>query len=338
MATRWIVGGTALVGAALGALSIVSYRREIDAARARLDRDSKMAPTAMGPVEYAEAGKGQPLLVIHGAGGGFDQGLIIGRDFGAGYRVIAPSRFGYLKTPVPEDSSPAAQADAHAALLDSLRIDRAIVVGVSAGGPSAVEFALRHLERVAALILLVPRTYDPAQSIGPDDSVQSQIVLRLIESSADFLFWAMTRVARGSVVRFLGVRPELEAAAPEEERARVTEIIKSILPLSDRVRGIAVDSNIKLTPWPLESLRVPALIVSAEDDLFGTLPGARFTAAGIAGAELHVLESGGHLMIGQGTRLHRWISDFLSRKVVLGNPPPRQGSEVPQGQTESVLA
>jgi len=50
-------------------------------------------------------------------------------------RVIAMSRFGYLRTPRPADASPEAQADAHICLLDALGITKAVVMGVSAGGP-----------------------------------------------------------------------------------------------------------------------------------------------------------------------------------------------------------
>lgn len=304
-----------------GLMAYARYRRELRAMRTAIDSGSTIAETAAGSIEYAESGQGEPMLLIHGAGGGYDQGLLIGRDIGEGYRVIAPSRFGYLKAPVPEDCSPAAQADAHAALLGFLGIQKSIVVGVSAGGPSAIEMALRHPGRVSALILLVPRTYDPTQSIGVDESMQSQAVLRMIEASADFLFWLATRVARGSVVRFLGVRPEVEANASDEDRARVTEVMRSILPVSARVRGIAVDSGIELSPWPLERVRVPTLIVSAEDDLFKTLPGARFTAEHIRGAELHVLKSGGHLMVGQGRQLSKWVHDFLRLRRSSGRKP-----------------
>lgn len=319
-----------------GLVAYGRYRRELRSMRAAIDRGSTIAETAAGDIEYAESGDGEPMLVIHGAGGGYDQGLLIGRDIGVGYRVIAPSRFGYLKTPVPEDPSPAVQADAHAALLDFLGLKKSIVVGVSAGGPSAIELTLRHPERVSALILLVPRTYDPTQSIGVDQSIQSQAVLRLIEASADFLFWLATHVARGSVVRFLGVPPEVEATASKEDRARVTEVIRSVQPLSARVRGIAVDSSIEIAPWPLERIRVPTLIVSAEDDLFRTLPGARFTAEHISGAELHVLKSGGHLMVGQGLQVRKWVQDFLRSR----RPARRRTNEttaVPAGREKEPM-
>lgn len=306
---------------AAGLFTYARYRKDIRAIRDAVDRRSTIAETTAGEVEYAEAGEGEPMLVIHGAGGGYDQGLLLASDFDGDYRFIAPSRFGYLKTPVPADASPAAQADAHAALLDILGIKRAIVMAASAGGPSAIELALRHPERVSALILLVPRTYHPTQAVGADESVPSRAVLRLIEQSADFLFWLAMRVSRGSVVRFFGVPPEVDAKASEEDRARVSELMTSVLPLSARVRGIQVDSLTQMSPWPLERITVPTLVISAEDDLYKTLPGARFTAEHIPNAELKVLPSGGHLMVGRGAQVQKLVGDFLRRNRTAKRKP-----------------
>jgi pimeloyl-ACP methyl ester carboxylesterase len=313
MNARSLIGIVSAAVSGATATFYLRYRAEMRSMRDALERGSKIARTASGEIEFAESGAGEPALVIHGAGGGYDQGLLIGRDLGHGFRVIAPSRFGYLRTPVPADSSPAAQADAHAALLDFLGVTKAVVVGVSAGAPSAIEFAIRHPGRVSTLILLVPRTYDPTRSMGIEASAANETVLRLIEGSADFLFWLAIHVARASVVRFLGVPPDLEQRASDEERARVTELMRSILPLSSRVRGLEVDSGANLAPWPLERIEAATLIVSARDDLFRTLPGARFTADHIKGAELHVLDSGGHLMVGQTAQVRAWTSEFLGR-------------------------
>ena len=312
MALGKLFGVLSAAASAATFVAYARYRKDMRSIGDQVESGSTIAETIAGPIEYAEKGEGEPLLMIHGAGGGYDQGLLLARDFADGYRVIAPSRFGYLKTPVPQDSSPAAQADAHAALLDFLSISKCIVVGVSAGGPSAVELALRHPDKCSALVLVVPRTHDPTQSMGADESVQSQTVLRLIEASADFLFWLAIRVARPAVVRFLGAPPDLEADASAEERQRVTDVMRSVLPLSSRVRGIAVDSSIELSSWPLERIDIPVLIISAKDDLWKTLPGARFTAERIPGAELRVLEHGGHLMIGQEMQVTSWIRKFLA--------------------------
>lgn len=90
--------------AGLGAAAY-SYHGDLQHARHRISSGSQIAQTSCGSIEYAVAGHGPPVLVVHGAGGGFDQGL----DFGAplvplGFRVIAMSRFGYLRTPLPEDA------------------------------------------------------------------------------------------------------------------------------------------------------------------------------------------------------------------------------------------
>ena len=311
-----------------GLVAYARYRRELEELRTSLDEGSTIAETQRGEIEYADRGEGTPALVIHGAGGGYDQGLLIGRDLGPDYRLIAPSRFGYLKTPAPADDSPAAQAEAHAALLEFLGIDQAVVMAASAGAPSAIELALRHPGRVSALILLVPRTYDPGNVIGADQSTPSQAVLRIIEQAADFPFWLATRLQRSAVVRFLGVRPSVEAAASEKEHARVDEVIRSITPLSARVRGIEIDSATIIEPWPLDRISAPTLIISAEDDLFRTLPGARFTAERIEGAELKVLESGGHLMVGQTEQVRGWIADFLRRRLTSKRAGTRRVAKV----------
>ena len=301
--------GLAATGAAF-----LRFRRELREAKAALDAGGRIALTDAGPIEYGEDGSGAPVLMIHGAGGGYDQGLFVAREtFGSDFRIIAPSRFGYLRTPVPGDASPAAQADAHAALLDALGVARCVVAGVSAGAPSAIELALRHKDRVSALILLVPRCYDPEQSVGVEDRMTNRIVLGLIEGASDFAYWLGLRLARSSLVRFLGVPPALEARASPEERDRVTALMRSILPLSRRAAGIRADSATVLTEWPLEKIDVPTLIVSATDDLFNTLPGARFTFERIKRAELKVLEDGGHLMLGRGQEVRAMVAAFLAR-------------------------
>ncbi|KCZ71172.1 putative hydrolase or acyltransferase of alpha/beta superfamily [Candidatus Methanoperedens nitroreducens] len=159
---------TILVGiiAVILIVTYPSYRSDIRAARGRVMSGSQVIETKCVPIEYATMGEGPPVLVVHGAGGGYDQGLWVARDnVGEGFRIIAPSRFGYLRTPLPQDASPAAQADAHACLLDALNISKVAVVGVSAGAPSSMQFALRYPERTSSLVLIVPGTYAPEKPV-----------------------------------------------------------------------------------------------------------------------------------------------------------------------------
>jgi 2-hydroxy-6-oxonona-2,4-dienedioate hydrolase len=311
---NWIGIASAVGAAAIAGGTYWRYRHDMSDRTKALEAKSSVARTAKGEIEYAREGSGPAALVIHGAGGGFDQGLYLAHEMlGDGYDVIAPSRFGYLRTPVPTDASHKAQAEAHAALLDNLGVEDTIVMGVSAGAPSAIEFAVRYPERTRALILVVPRAYDPANQVGVEQTPQNKAVIKLFENSADFSYWAATKLGRKQLVRFFGVDPELEATAAPDEREKISGLIADMLPLSARFEGIVADTSSELVRPELEKIDAPTLVISAEDDLYHTLPGARFAAEHIPNAELKVFKSGGHLLIGHAEDTRRAINAFLAR-------------------------
>jgi pimeloyl-ACP methyl ester carboxylesterase len=307
------IAAFALIGVAT---IVAAYEAEIRPIRAKVLAGSRIAETAAGQIEYAIAGAGTPLLSIHGAGGGYDQGLIIATALvGDGFKVIAPSRFGYLRTPVPSDASPAAQADADAALLDALGVDRAIVVGTSAGAPSAMQLAFRHPERVTALILLVPRGYAPGHTVQLDSSPGNQVVLKVIQAGADFAYWSMLHVTPSVLTRFMGVPPEVLDKAGPDDRRWATRVLTSVLPLSMRVAGVTNDSSIRIDALPLERIAAPTLIVTSSDDLFHTQPAAEYAAAHIPGAKLVVYPSGGHLFVGHSADVRSAVAAFLKQAL-----------------------
>jgi pimeloyl-ACP methyl ester carboxylesterase len=263
-----------------------------------------------------QRGDGIPLLMIHGSGGGHDQGMAwAGPLAQQGVRVIAMSRFGYLRTPRPADASPAAQADAHVCLLDALGVPRAAVMGVSAGGPSALQMALRHPDRVSALVLVVPIVWKPgtvADSAPPISDAADAMLMRLLGS--DFMFWSALQLARGPLLRYvLATPPAQVAAASERERARVNDLAERILPVSARAAGLRDDTGLgkRLGPAALESIRVPTLVVSARDDGFGTWAGAQFTASRIVGARFLGFDDGGHLLVGHDDAVRAAIIQLL---------------------------
>ncbi|MGE0581886.1 MAG: DUF6544 family protein [Steroidobacteraceae bacterium] len=290
-------------------------------AAARAAQGSTILATRCGPIEYQEAGLGAPLLMIHGSGGGHDQGMAFARPLARhGLRVIAMSRFGYLRTPRPLDASPEAQADAHVCLLDALGIDKAVVVGGSAGAPSALQMAIRHPDRVGALALIVPIAYQPSSTAHPAPPISDRtdaMFMRLLGS--DFRFWAALQVARDQVVRYvLATPPALLAAASDRERERVKALVDGILPVSARIAGLRDDTGLgkRLTPYPLESIRAPTLVVSARDDGFGTYAAAEYTASRIADAKIIGFETGGHLWVGHDDAVRREIVDLARRAHV----------------------
>ncbi|MEQ9006089.1 MAG: alpha/beta hydrolase, partial [Pseudomonadales bacterium] len=260
-------------------------------------------------------------LAVHGAGGGFDQVLgALEPLTGSGLRVIAMSRFGYLGTPLPVDASAAAQADAHACLLDALGIDRAAVLGASAGAPSALLFAERHPQRATALVLLVPALYVPRQggeapvSVPPGTRALFATALRF-----DFLFWAAPRLARDAVLRgILATPPAVVAAASPAEQARVAQMIRQILPVRPRRQGMLNDAAVlaDIGRYDLESITTPTLLISAEDDLFGTCAIARYTAEHLPDARLVSYASGGHLWVGHHDAVLAEIVAFLRSPAI----------------------
>jgi len=301
------------------------YSHDIGEARARIATGSRVVATRCGPIEYAEVGRGPVVLGIHGAGGGFDQVLALGAPLAAkGFRLVAMSRFGYLRTPVPAHPTIALQADAHACLLDALGIDSAAVIGVSAGAPSALEFALRHRERCRALVLLVPGWYPGAagmRRMGPIGTWLFEHALR-----SDFLFWAVDRFLPGIAARaVLGTPPEVVEAAPASEQQRVAGISRRILPVSQRQAGLVLDEQFVAArlSGPLESITAPALAISVEDDLYGTYANARFIAARIPHCQLVGYRSGGHLWVGHNAELLATVLAFLSAQERSSQPPPK---------------
>jgi pimeloyl-ACP methyl ester carboxylesterase len=315
-ATLAVLGLVAAVSATAFAVR-ARFADDLAAAGARAAQGSTLEDTRCGPIEVQQAGMGTPLLMIHGSGGGHDQGMAWARPLVPhGVRVIAMSRFGYLRTPRPADASPEAQADAHVCLLDALGIAKAAVVGISAGGPSALQAAIRHPDRVSALVLVVPIAYKPgtvADSAPPVTDDKDTLLLRLLGS--DLLFWAALHVARDPLIRHvLATPPEQVAAASAAERVRVNDLADRILPVSARAAGLRDDTGLgkRLRPYALESIRVPSLVVSARDDGFGTYAAAQYTASRIPGARFLGFDDGGHLLVGHDEAVRAEIVKLLT--------------------------
>lgn len=294
-----------------------NYRQDIRAARERVAAGSNIAQTPRGPIEYAVRGEGPPILMVHGAGGGYDQGLDIGAPLiQSGFRMIAMSRFGYLRTPLPDDASATAQADAHACLLDVLGIQRAAIIGASAGAPSALQFAIRHRDRCRALILIVPVVYVPRPGGALPIRIPSRLSFLLGAAlRSDFLFWSLLRISRTLVYRALLATPvrDVEAAGPAG-CDYMNMMADHILPVSARERGMLNDLKViaALKSHDLDSVTVPTLAISATDDLYGTCDAARYTVGEIPGARFVCYPTGGHMLVGNLDKAAAAIHAFLS--------------------------
>jgi 2-hydroxy-6-oxonona-2,4-dienedioate hydrolase len=305
-----------------------TYLNDISAAKERITTGSTIVNTAYGPIEYADVGQGNPVLAIHGTGGGFDQGLLtaesfLGEDIENTHRIIAPSRFGYLKTPMPlsssdSDASPAAQADAYAALLDALGINQKVtVVGASAGALSATEFATKYPDRVSVLVLAIPAAWSPesvateSAQIGSNDFIMNTVL------KSDFIMWAFTKVAGDQMLSFVGVPQELQQNMTMQEREDANRLIEMILPVSQRHAGIINDAtnHQNRQRLPLENIQAPTIIIDAKD--VETFPGSKYTAEHISNVKFVIFETGGHLLIGHADEARAVVSEFLQEHETL---------------------
>ncbi len=269
----------------------------IDDGTARGQAAPARVRTARGTVEYAEEGHGSAVLALHGAMGGYDQGLILGQTIAEpGYRHIAVSRPGYLGTPLAGARAPEDQADLCAALLDTLKIERAAVLAVSGGGPCALQFALRHGGRCWALVVV--------STCGGR-----------IEGGVPLAFHIMKHLARwpwlGDFVRRQDPEASARRSIPDPAVRERTLKDPDAGPLfmallrstSDRMalRLPGTENDIEVTrtcEYPLERIAVPVLVVhGTADRMVPFADHGKALATRIPGAQLLAIEGGEHVAI-----------------------------------------
>jgi pimeloyl-ACP methyl ester carboxylesterase len=292
-------------------MRLPSYNRDLEAAKARIrEAGCRLARTSHGAIEYVDFGEGPPVLWVHGVVGGCDQARRMASSYlGDGFRVIAPSRFGYLGSPLPADSSAAAQADTYAALLDELQIANAVVIGASAGTSSTFQFAIRHPDRCSALVLW-SMAVPPYPPLPPFVLSALKLFLR-----SDLLWWESGRFTP-AIRRLMGVPRQIEDRISKEDRNFLSETQASLMPVSARREGILNDvlvANPDLNrTYAFETLTTPSLLFHAEDDPWGAFSGARGVAARIPFSQFIAFERGGHLLLGHRAEVRASMSEFVS--------------------------
>ena len=242
-------------------------------------------------------------MIFHGTPQGHNASIFGERFEAAGFGTITPSRPGYLRTPLATGPGFEQQADAAAALLDSLSIDQVAAYAISGGGPSGIEFAARHPDRVNALILEV--------AISQTWTIEvSALTMTLLTNP--IVSWiqgqVLERLPRLAVSQLLKIESTLGAA----DRARVTaDILASPEKLAYLRRVLAdappfdllragFDNDIEqfgaIEQLPLDQVRCPTLVVHGTHDRDVRFSHGENSAREIAGAEFHRVEQGWHFL------------------------------------------
>jgi len=294
----------------LGTGSIfVSYSNFSEERLTAIKTGSKILDTAAGPMEYQQIGNNGPvLLFLHGTPGGYDQAIPF-----EGTRVLAPSRPGFLRTPLETGRTPQEQADAYAALMDSLGIDQVIVMGASGGGPSAIAFAARHPDRTVALIAL--------EAVSQPFSVEDQAIEMPFLMRSDFYMWA----SLSAMKTLMGPEGIVEAVVPNPKNQRLLlddpaklgmmeSLMWSSWPISQRQLGQANDfaqfSDLDLNA---SAIIVPTLIIHGTEDINVEYTQSIALAQQIPGAILHAVDGADHMMpFSHSEEMTAAIEEFLT--------------------------
>ena len=299
-------------------LFVISYFKAIRSVYNHLKNlDSRMVQTSSGLIECVITGEGYPVLVVHGAFGGFDQGLFLAQNIDmTNYQVISVSRFGYLRTPVPSDATLDTQADAYASLLDELSIQQAAVFAVSAGSTSALRFAARHPQRVSSLILLSPDA--PGEEYM---KLPPRFVFDVLFRS-DFFYWALITLFKKKIQSTFGLVPKGTVLTPQNA-VMVDKVLLGNMPPSARMDGIIFETYLYeddfktfLTPasrFPLSQIDTPTLVINAADDPISLPENVRVIADQMPNGHLYLVPDGGHLLFGHAEEVKAEIAGFLRK-------------------------
>lgn len=285
--------------------------------------DARTIRTSRGDVQYADAGTGAPVLVVHGSPGGYDAGWLMARFLlDAGFRVIVPSRPGYLGTPLTDaTASIDAQADLHAALLTELGVTKVAVLCWSGGGPSSYRMAVRHPAVVESLVALAAVSKRYVWRLGTDEK------LMFGTRTGN---WLITMLARHRPEQLISATLSSEGDLTKEQVAELTETVfqdpvqrdfvlrlaQTVSHRGDRRDGVRNDQTTFAAIESLELNDVPApvLLVQGDADTDVTPDYSEYAQTELSDSRLLVVPQGTHLAAytsPQAADVQRQIVAFL---------------------------
>lgn len=280
------------------ALVLVSaaYLWDINRAYERVSGKSTIISSPYGDIEFTEGGSGPDVLVVHGSGGGYDQGeLLVQAGLGSQFHWIAPSRFGYLQSTFHENATFDDQAHAYAYLLDHLRIKKVAVVALSHGGPSALLFAALYPERVSSLTLISCGVASSSSKDQVQANQKGDMWVTIFKY--DSIYWAATKLFKKQLIELMGADDAVVSSLSPGQKELIDRIIDYMNPVSLRSGGAAFDNKAAMPNERIAAIRAPTLVFHAKDDSLQLYHNAEFAASTIPHAHLVSFNRGGHLIL-----------------------------------------
>jgi 4,5:9,10-diseco-3-hydroxy-5,9,17-trioxoandrosta-1(10),2-diene-4-oate hydrolase len=265
-----------------------------------------------GPVRlhYHDEGAGEPVVLLHGGGPGASGWSNFGHNaavLGTVHRVVLPDQPGFGRSGAPEvvGNYFTFSADALAALLDHLSVERAHLIGNSLGGGTAVRFALRYPDRVNKLVLMGPGGLS-LNVFSPDPT---EGVSKLTAFAMDPSRERMAAFLRSLVFDQKRITDDLideryEVARTPEALAAMTSLGRSFFDPATAEDGML---------WrEAHRLRNQVLLIWGREDRVNPLDGALVALKLIRKARLHVFSGCGHwAQLEKADEFNRLVLDFL---------------------------
>ncbi len=256
----------------------------------------EIVKTKRGLVEYRSEGNGPVVLVLNGGHTSCCSPFEHEEFFlNKGYRIIIPSRSGYGRTPSSSGKTAEEFAQTLAALLNTLMIDKVIVIGISAAGRTALHFARNYPSMVNKLILESAVTCES----WPDSRARRGAQIIFNRFSERFT-WAFLRQIGHFAPDFF-----LKLLLPALSSLKADEVIKSwdenerrqVLKFLLASRsGAGFANDIKHTFNECRFITVPALIIASTYDKSVSPENSIKAAEQIPGAELMMIPAPSHLI------------------------------------------
>jgi len=231
-----------------------------------------------GKIAYETCGSGEKAIVLlhdgilHAAAYDDVWPLLCQR-----FKVVRYDRRGYGATPAA--TAPFASVDDVAAVMKAAGVTHATLVGSSAGGGIAVDFALAHPEAVDGLVLAGPWVSG-------------------FKPSAHFITRSLKLVAliKMGDLESAVKDPYILSASADAERARVVALLKAN---PQNLNGGASAKLERAGPDAkdhLGEIRAPTLVLVGEVDIGDVKDQAKAVVAAVPGARLETVPATGHFM------------------------------------------
>lgn len=282
------------------------YSNKVD----NINRKSSIFQSSFGKVQYQIVGNGIPVVILHGITGGIDQCIGLKElYFTDRYKFIYISRFGYLRSDIPNLPTVTKQAFAIKELLDSLNEDTFIFFGNSAGGTVSLEIVNKFPEVCRGLILLssnLPGEIGKTPPLG---------IMRVVAGN-NFLYWLLINAFGKFMISSFLDKDNINSISRSEIKILKQDILFSALPITSRKEGFLFDmfySNpyINSEDFDLKESSIPLLIIHGSDDPGIPLENTNSILKMFSNSRLKVF-SGGHLLYGNEKGIKKSIDEFIN--------------------------